>query len=348
MSFTSDSPSAFAAAPRRRFLRESALALGGGAAAWLAYRSPARASAGRRAAIAITLDLEMSRGYPTPDATEWDYQKGNLDEQTKQYALKAADVARKHGGIVHFFCVGSVLEQPDVSWLRTLADAGHPIGNHTYDHVNIAAPTAASAQYRFQRAPWLVGDQTAPELVRENIRLAHAALKERCGIEARGFRTPGGFPDGLRARPDLQELIRSLGYTWVSSKYPPLLTMMPGAQPTAQMLEEIVAKQAESQPFVYPNGLVEIPMSPISDVNAFRTNRWQLAWFLDAIRASLAWAIDTGGVFDFLGHPSCLAIEDPDCRAVELICEAAREAGPRAALVDLDAIAANWSREAAR
>ena len=326
---------------RRRWLRAAAGLAGGTAAATLGWRPPARAAApGRPAAIAITLDLAMSRGYPTRDATEWDYQKGNLDDATKRYALKAADVAREHGGVIHFFCVASVLEQPDVSWLRTLADAGHPIGNHTYDHVNVAAATAPDTQYRFRRSPWLVDTKTAQQVVRDNIRLAHVALEERCGIKARGFRTPGGFPDGLRARPDLQDLVQSLGYSWVSSKYPPLATCVPGERPTAEVLDEIVAKQAECQPFTYPNGLVEVPMSPISDVNAFRTNHWQLSWFLEAVRVAVDHAIESGGVFDFLAHPSCLVVEDPDCRSIELICRLAKDAGRRAELVDLDAIAA--------
>ena len=37
--------------------------------------------------------------------------------------------------------------------------------------------------------------------------------------------------------------------------------------------------QEQAQPFAYPDGLVEIPMSPISDVGAFRTlkgGRWVL------------------------------------------------------------------------
>jgi hypothetical protein len=33
--------------------------------------------------IAITMDLEMSRDYPQRGMREWDFQKGNLDEETK-------------------------------------------------------------------------------------------------------------------------------------------------------------------------------------------------------------------------------------------------------------------------
>jgi hypothetical protein len=81
-------------------------------------------------------------------------------------------------------------------------------------------------------------------------------------------------------------------------------------------------------------------MSPISDIGAFRTGRWRLESFLKAIELSLTWAIEHRAVFDFLGHPSCLYVTDPEFRAVDLICELVRRAGPRAAIVGLDALAA--------
>lgn len=64
-------------------------------------------------------------------------------------------------------------------------------------------------QFRFQRAPWLVDGLTAAEIIERNIRMASVALKNRVGIEANGFRTPGGFSNGLADRPDLQRLSAS-------------------------------------------------------------------------------------------------------------------------------------------
>ncbi len=183
---------------------------------------PATIIGGQRAGkaqIAVTLDLEMSRHYPQRGMTEWDYQKGNLDEPTKQYSLKAAQVLAEYGGVVHFFCVGRVLEQANVDWLKQLAEAGHPIGNHTYDHVNLKADTPTNAQFRFQRAPWLVAGQTTAQVIRENIRLTDVALQQRVGISSAGFRTPGGFAEGLGDREDLQQMLLDLGFRWVSSKY---------------------------------------------------------------------------------------------------------------------------------
>src|SRR3954454_17109822 len=110
----------------------------------------------RKALVAITLDLEMSAQYPRRDMLEWNYRKGDLDDATKKYARDAGRLVKERGGVIHYFCVGRVLEQPDVGWLKELAAAGHPIGNHTYDHVNVKATRPEQTQFRFQRAPWLV------------------------------------------------------------------------------------------------------------------------------------------------------------------------------------------------
>lgn len=317
---------------RRQFIA------GGGALAALSRSSQGAGSSTPKARIAITLDLEMSREYPRRDMTEWDYEKGNLDEPTKQYALDAARLVTQAGGRMHFFCVGRVLEQPDVEWLKQIA-AHHAVGNHTYDHVYVLATKPEETQFRFRRAPWLLRGQSAAETIEENIRLTTIALQERVGIAEAGFRTPGGFADGLAERDDIQRMLMRLGYRWVSSKYPRHLAARQGESPPPAVFDSIVAAQSHSQPFIYPSGLIEVPMSPISDVNAFRTNRWKLADFLKAIRLAIAWTIENGVVFDFLAHPSCLLVEDPKLESIQLICDLARAAGDRAEMTDLTAIA---------
>src|SRR5262245_17937369 len=194
---------------RRAFLAGAAVALAAAA-------PPPR----RKAQVAITLDLEMSRNFPTWDQTEWDYEKGNLDEPTKKYAVEAARRVKKHRGRVHFFVVGRVFEQKSVDWLREIAQAGHPIGNHTYDHVNVKAKKPSEIQFRFNRSPWLIEGKKPADVIRENVRLTTAALKTRVGVDAAGFRTPGGFHDGLADRADVQAMLSELDFEWVSSKYP--------------------------------------------------------------------------------------------------------------------------------
>jgi peptidoglycan/xylan/chitin deacetylase (PgdA/CDA1 family) len=297
-----------------------------------------------KAQIAITLDLEMSRNFPRREDIHWDYEKGNLNDAAKTYSLEAARRVKQHGGRIHFFCVGRVLEQPDITWLQQLASEGHPIGNHTYDHVYLLARTPQELQFRFQRAPWLIEGRSVAEVIEENIRLTSLALQQRAGISVRGFRTPGGFANGLREREDIQSLLLGQDFRWVSSLYPPHANTQPMEEPTEAVLNSIVDAQAAAQPFVYPKGLVEIPMSPISDIGAFRTGQWKLEWFLEAVRRAVTWAIDNKAVFDFLAHPSCLGVVDPEFRTVELICQMVNDAGPKAELVDLDQIAANVSR----
>jgi peptidoglycan/xylan/chitin deacetylase (PgdA/CDA1 family) len=292
-----------------------------------------------RALVAITLDLEMSRHYPTWDQTHWDFEKGNLDRATKRYAVEAARRVKAHGGVIHFFAVGRTMEQDDVGWLREIVASGHPVGNHTYDHVNVKATRPEDIQFRFRRAPWLIEGKTPAEVIAANIRLAESALKHRLGVAPAGFRTPGGFNDGVADRPDLQAMLRKMGYWWASSKYPAHPLGPVGQAPDRSVLAGIIAAQRQAQPFIYPSGLVEVPMSPISDVTAFRSGRWPMEAFLDAVRSGVTWAIDQRAVFCLLAHPSCLVVTDPGFRTIELMCELVQKAGDQAAICDLDTIA---------
>jgi hypothetical protein len=328
-------------ASRRQFLT---VALGGSAGFVCGTTSDEveqqhQAAKQNKALIAITLDLEMSRNFPTWDDTHWDYEKGNLNQETKKYAVEACRRVKAHGGVVHCFAVGRVFEQENVAWLRQIVQSGHPVGNHTYDHVNVLATRPEDIQFRFRRAPWLIQGKTPRQVIEENIRLTTTALKTRIGIEPAGFRTPGGFMHGLASRPDVQQMLLGLGFTWVSSKYPPHALNKPGAEPGEEINRSIVNAQEAAQPFVYPSGLIEVPMSPISDIGAFRGGRWKLDHFLKAIRLGVDWAIAQHAVFDFLGHPSCLYVVDPQFKTIELICELVGKAGNQAALADLNTIA---------
>jgi peptidoglycan/xylan/chitin deacetylase (PgdA/CDA1 family) len=282
--------------------------------------------ADRVARIAITLDLEMSANFPTWEQTHWNYEKGDLDRDTKEYATRAADLAAEYGAHIHFFVVGRVFEQEDVGWLERIARKGHPIGNHTYDHVNVLARTSDDVQHRFRRAPWLIEGRGVEQVLEENVRMTTAALRKRIGVEPAGFRTPGGFVKGLSGRPDVQRMLIRQGFRWVSSQY---------------------SGHAESpegtQPFFYPDTkLLEIPMSPVSDIGAFRNGRWSLDKFLKSTRVSLQRAIEQSAVFDFLGHPSCLLATDPSMKTIDLICRTVKASGQRARLVTLNDIAREY------
>lgn len=293
----------------------------------------------QKAQIVITYDLEMSRHYPKRGMTEWDYQKGNLDEATKTYSLESAKRISDLGGKIHYFCVGRVLEQSNIKWLTDIHELGHPIGNHTYDHVNVSAKTVEQTQFRFQRSPWLVKGKTAFEIILENIRLAEIALQERAGIKCNGFRTPGGFYKGLEDSPEVRKLLLALGYKWISGKYPPHQSTRTDDGVNESVYKSIVEAQANAQPFMYDNDLLEIPMSPISDVTAFRTNFWKLDEFKHAIKLAVMWAIENGAVFDFLCHPSCMVVEDPKFETITMMADLVKQHSDRAELVTLDQVA---------
>ena len=293
----------------------------------------------RKAQIAITLDLEMSRMYPSRDNMEWDFQKGNLNEETKKYSQEAAVVASDLGGVIHFFCVGRVLEQPDIGWLKKIHELGHPIGNHTYDHVNVWTKDPEEVQFRFKRSPWLIQGMSVPEILQNNIRMTTMAMKDRLGFGPDGFRTPGGSYLALDDREDLQQLLLDVGFSWVSSRYPQHEYSKEGETPTDATFASIVTAMQQAQPYRYPTGLIEVPMSPISDVGAFRNSRWKLEYFLKSIQQCVEWAIKHGAVFDFLCHPSIMYVEDPNFEAIKLICHMAKEAGDSAELVGLSEIA---------
>jgi peptidoglycan/xylan/chitin deacetylase (PgdA/CDA1 family) len=331
-------------ASRREFL-QATVAAAGLACAPRSFGAPTD-SANDTAQIAITLDLEMARNFPNWTDTRWDYEKGNLNEPAKQYAVEACRRVKARGGRIHTFVVGQVFEQADVDWLKEIAAQGHPIGNHTYDHVYLLAKTPAELQFRFQRAPWLIRGRQVADVIRDNIQLTNIALKERVGVEANGFRTPGGFTTGLHGREDLQQLLLSLGFDWISSIYPAHAGIVDihasDATPSQDAYDNIVAAQSAAQPQKYPTGLIEIPMSPISDIGAFRNGRWKLEHFLEALRRELDWVIRERAVFDFLSHPSCLGVVDPEFKAIDLICDRVQQSNGAAKIVTLNEIAASY------
>lgn len=320
---------------RRRFLAAAAT----GAMGLAAYRATRAETHAGKALIAITLDLEMSRNFPKWEDTHWDYEKGNLDDTAKKYTVGICQRVKATGGVAHLFVVGRLFEQADVTWLKDLARDGHPIGNHTYDHVNVLAKQPEEIQFRFQRSPWLIEGRTPEQVITENIRLTSAALKTRIGVNPAGFRTPGGFANGLADRPVVRKWLQDLGFTWVSSKYPAHPNSEPMKEASEEVLKAIVAANEKAQPFRYPDGLIEVPMSPISDIGAFRNCRWKLDWFLNSIRRSVERTIATRTVFDFLAHPSCLGVVDPEFKTIDLILDLVKRSEGRAVIGSLDSLA---------
>ena len=117
-----------------------------------------------KALIAITLDLEMSRNFPTWETTHWDYEKGNLDAATKEYAEEACRRVKARGGVIHCFAVGRVLEQENINWLKEIVKAGWGAPKFYYNRV------ADDVAYQFAIALSLdnMDDHVYPVIYRES------------------------------------------------------------------------------------------------------------------------------------------------------------------------------------
>ena len=89
--------------------------------------------------------------FPPLEDTHWDYEKGNLNQAAKDYAVNAGRPREETRRCDSHVRVGQVLEQENVDWLKEIAAEGHPIGNHTYDHVYLLAGDINEMQYRFGR-----------------------------------------------------------------------------------------------------------------------------------------------------------------------------------------------------
>ena len=68
-------------------------------------------------------------------------------------------------------------------------------------------------------------------------------MKQRLGIAPAGFRTPGGFSNGLDDREDLQQMLLDEGFSWVSSKYPSHLSGEKHQPPSEDVYSSILNAQ---------------------------------------------------------------------------------------------------------
>ena len=155
-------------------------------------------------------------------------------------------------------------------------------------------------------------------MIRDNIRLTTAAMKTRLGIDA------GRLPHARRLRqrpadrPDVQQMLRTglRPGSAACTRRTPIGHV--GKEPGDDVFDAIVAAQADGAAVCLPDGLVEVPMSPISDIGAFRNGRWRLESFLEGDPPRRrSGPSTTGAVFDFLGHPSCLYVTDPEFRTID-------------------------------
>ena len=264
-----------------------------GASAGLAARGWLRGAAASRdirQSPVISAQLGDDRHFPAGENTHWDYEKGNLigcqglrgqcgppREETRQltrsqWARCCEQEKRRlaQGDCRRRSCdrrphLHSVL----TCWRRRRQRDSIPVRLGTWLHPRPARGRGAARESSLPT--WrLRSDWASSE------RFPH----RRCN------RT--GWPRNL------QKMLLDLRFDWISCKYPVHAGIedlhASGKPPSDEAYANIVSAQPAAQPFTYPTGLLEIPMSPISDVD-FRNGRWRLDDFLKAIRLAMAWVI---------------------------------------------------------
>ena len=114
-------------------------------------------------------------------------------------ARSILDVLARYQARAVFFVVGRMVEEhPGV--IQELADAGHEIGLHGYDHDDLASYD----QYQLDR----LGDDLAR---------AGSLVDQIAGARPRCFRAPYLLTPEFY-RPEVSELLRANGYHWVSNQ----------------------------------------------------------------------------------------------------------------------------------
>jgi len=109
------------------------------------------------------------------------------DGPNPAWTPQLAESLAKHNVKATFFLIGKYANAEPLL-ARSLADAGHAIGNHTWNHPNLAL--------------------TTPARVREELRMTKDSLEQIIGRPVRLFRPPFGG-----RRPDVLRHARELGMT---------------------------------------------------------------------------------------------------------------------------------------
>ena len=182
---------------------------------------------GVRCAVALSYDLEMCAGYSPVLINH-----GRIMQPLRDYTLRLCDTAEAFGVQLHFFYVVNGLEEPDIDYLREILRRGHVIDNHTYSHMLLSYPDPAQLGWE--------------------LTTANRELEARLGVESTVLRGPGGLPGGLDRLLANQQTILDSGFRWVSSHMESTMGKYGW--------EHDVAAPSRLQPYVYPTGLIEMPI----------------------------------------------------------------------------------------
>ena len=157
---------------------------------------PTDTQSDHRPMASLSLDLDNLWTYLKIHGDEWESRPSYLDTFTP-YMLEALD---QLGVSITFFIVGADADRDEnAQALRSIVDAGHEIGNHSYEH-----------------EPWL--QLYSDEQLEEEIDRAHDAIKKATGVAPVGFRGPG-----FSWSPNLLRILADRNYQFDASTLPTFL-----------------------------------------------------------------------------------------------------------------------------
>ncbi len=234
-----------------------------------------------RKAASVSIDLDNLWAYlKTAGVEGWQSYPGYLNEITPRILESLAKMNMK----ATFFVVGrDAAQKENGPAMRAIAEAGHEIGNHSFDH-----------------EPWmpLYSD---PELAADFTK-SEQAIMEATGQRPRGFRGPGFCTSGR-----MRDVLRLRGYEYDASLLPTFLG--PIARYYFQLVSRLPGKEKGKRallyggfsngtmplrPFEIRPGLMEVPVTtmPISRLPVHLSYLLFLAQHSDAL-ARLYWRVAT-------------------------------------------------------
>jgi len=271
--------------------------------------------AGARCAVAFGYDVDMpgdfqylyDRDVPWRPGGDGPYCHGHLNQDVLGYVKRLVSIAERYGVKLQFFLQGNTLEDPVEPWLE-IVKADHAVDQHTYTHAHLL------------RTPL---DKVESEIVRTK-----RLLEDKLGIVSIGLRGPGGYAGGLRGRDDAQRVILNAGIQFVSTHYYHYAT---DQRFTPEGDNFSIQKIADSQPFYYDRGLLEIPFCCYSDRQFFdvdqggRGSKLSVDDWIAYLKRAVDFAHEGGLLCAFVLHPSTSFKHDPEARYLDELLSYCRQ-----------------------
>lgn len=147
-----------------------------------------------KAIASLSLDLDNEWAYlKTHGDPVWESLPSYLDTVVP----RALEFLKQRGLRITFFVVGQdAVVEGNRGALRSIADAGHEIGSHSFAH-----------------EPWM--NLYSAEQVERDISLAEESIARVMGTTPRGFRGPG-----FSFSPQILEVLQRRGYAYDASTFP--------------------------------------------------------------------------------------------------------------------------------